>query len=348
MAGNALADWNSRSTGAGVVWAQRFTQLSDVQRYLIAGDLNQAKLYCNFVANDGIIGDGCLSLDTPAGQAQVGSWGRPMRPITGDVNKAGLPVYAQTLDSASTTVNVFSNMKGGFFGNADYKNAAPNDFVGTDFYLQFRVKFSANRFKSNEPNGKMLMLVTGYQTPDQELVLQARTDYGGAWYTMYTNTSTGFNSSLNNPQSASGTQGSSLEPGGPYDSTCIEGTAPDGTNKCFLWPTNEWLTVLIHVIPGHQYTVADINSTANKKDTGLEVWIARAGATTYTKIWSKLDYVWQYGVSYQDGTPQPNGWNWLNLTAFTGGNAGVPSVNGYYHRHDQLIFSTQFIPCPQV
>ena len=347
VASNAAGDWTTRSTGPGVVWAQRFTQLSDVQRFIIAADQTKAKSFVNFVANDGVLGDGCLSIDSPAGQGQYGSWGRPMRAITGDVNKAGLPVYATNIDSGTTATSVFSNMKGGFFGNAEYKSASPSDFVGTDYYLQFRVKFHPNRFNSNEPTGKMLMFVTGYSTPMQELVLQTRTDYGGRWYTMYTNTSTGFNSALNNPQSASGTNGSSLEPGGAYSSTCTQGIAPDGTNKCFLWPTNEWVTVLIHVIPGHQRALADMSNSSNKKDTGLEVWIARAGAKTYTKIWEKFDYVWEFGVSYLDGTPQPFGWNWINFTAFTGGAAAVPSVSGYYHRHDQLVFSTQFIPCPQ-
>lgn len=343
-----MADWNTRANGAGVVWAQRFTQLSDVQRFIVASSQSGAQQYVNFVANDGIIGDGCLSVDTPAGQSQYGSWGRPLRPCTGDVNKAGLPVYAQTFDSGATTTNVFANMKGGFFGNADYQKASPSDFVGNDFYIQFRVKFSTNRFNSNEPTGKMFMITTGYENAMQELVLQARTDYGGHWYTMYTNTSTGFNSALNNPQSASGTNGSSLEPGGAYNSTCIEGIAPDGTNKCYLWPVNQWVTVLMHIIPGHQFTVADLTSPLNAKDTGLQVWIAPAGATSYTKIWDKQDYVWQYGNNYLGGTPQPFGWNWINFTAFTGGASPVPSVAGYYHRHDQIIVSTQMIPCPQV
>jgi hypothetical protein len=165
---------------------------------------------------------------------------------------------------------------------------------------------------------------------------------------MYTSVGTNFNSRLTGPQGAD--TGAAIQPGGPYAQSCVIGEAKLGGtfNNCWVWPTEEWVTVLIHVVPGHQNVSGNLSDPANPRDTGIEVWVARAGQTSYTKIWSKLDYIWYFGVNYLDGSEQPYGWNWLNFTAFTGGNVAVPSVNGYYHRHDQVIFSKQFIACPQV
>lgn len=345
VAGDAQGDWVARSTGPGVIWAHRFNDPATVARFTIAPDLPQAIQYVKHVANDGIMGDGCLSIDSPAGARQYGSWGRPMRPIAGDVNKPGLEL-GPTITSAAQANSAFVNMRGGFFGHSEYHTRWPGQFIGTDYYLQFRVKFHPNRFNADEPMGKMLMFVTGYQTPQQEIVMRLRTDYGGRWFNMYTSVGTNFNSELNDPQG--GGNGSSLQPGGAFGSTCIQGVAPDGTNKCYLWPTGEWITVLVHVIPGRQHVSSNLSDPANPKETGIEVFVARAGQTTYTKIWDKKNYVWFYDANYVDQSPAPFGWNWLNFTAFTGGSVAVPSAHGYYHRHDQMIFSKQFIPCPVV
>jgi hypothetical protein len=268
-----------------------------------------------------------------------------MRPIPGDINRPGLPVGPAITNNVTS---VFNNMTGGHFGHSSYHAGSPGQFVGTDYYVQYRVKFHPNRFNPEEPIGKMLMLVTNYVTPMQEIVTSVRTDYGGGWYFMYTSVGSSFNSFLDSSQQQTG--GASLQPGGAYNDTCkvgIGNQAGNGT-ACFKWPTNEWVTVLIHVIPGRQYVVANVTNQSNPRDTGIEVWIARSGQTSYTKIWEKFDYVWFYQSEYFGGAPQPFGWNWLNFSPFTGGAVAVPSVNGWYHRHDQVIFSNQFIPCPQV
>jgi hypothetical protein len=343
-AATAQADWVARSNGPGVVWAHRFTDAASVNKFIVAGDLARAQQDVFYAPNDGIMGDGCLCINTPAGQTQSGSWGRPMQPIPGDINRANLPVAP---DFAQVTPS-FNNWFGGFFGHRDYNARWPGQYIGTDYYLQFRAKFHPNRWNSNEPSGKMLMLVTSYTTPAQEIVVQALTPWGGGYYNMYTSVGTNFNSFLTDPQGSP--QGASIQPGGLYKSTCVIGQSKlgAGSNNCWVWPTNEWVTVLIHVIPGHQNVSGNLSDPANPKDTGIEVWAARAGQTSYTKIWQKLDYVWHFDNNYINGDVMPFGWNWLNFTSFTGGAVAVPSVNGYYHRHDQVIFSTQFIPCPQV
>lgn len=338
------ADWSARSSGPGVVWAHRFRDAASVDKFIVASDMAEAKRYIYRTADDGVLGDGCLTIDTPAGQAQAGSWGRPMQPISGDINRPGLP----TGPAFSQVTSAFVNWRGGFFGHSSYHTRWPGQFLGTDYYLQYRVKFHPNRFNANEPSGKMLMLVTNYSTPSQEIVVQALTDYGGGYYRMYTNFGNSFNGFLSGPQGAP--MGASIQPGGAFASSCVIGEAKlgKGYNNCWVWPTNEWVTVLMHVIPGRQCVTQSLNDPANPRDTGIEVWVARAGQTSYTKIWDKRDYVWFYDNNYLGGEQMPFGWNWLNFTAFTGGSVAVPSTSGYYHRHDQIIFSTEFIPCPLV
>lgn len=337
---NAEEDWNQRSTAPGVVWAQRFTTPESVNKFIVATDQELAKKYVKFEPSDGVLGDGCLAIDTPAGEVQSGSWGRPMQPIPGDINSPGLPVGP---DFEQVTP-AFVNWHGGHFAHQDYHSEWPDQCIGTDFYFQYRVKFSVGRFDEVEPGGKMLMIVTGYHTPSQEIVTTAKTSYGGGWFNMYTSVGSNFNSFLDSSQQQN--QGASMQPGGPFDDTCVVGQNALDDN-CWVFHEGEWATILIHVIPGHDHVNGDINDPANPHDTGIEVFAARAGETSYTKIWDKKDYVWLFDAQYIDGEDQPNGWNWLNFTAFTGGSVAVPSVNGYYHRHDQLIFSTQFIECPQ-
>lgn len=340
-----LADWVARSTANNVVWAQRFTTAQDVDK----GKINNVSTV-TFVSNDGIIGDGCVELAVPAGVGGGGSWGRPLAPISGDVNRAGLTALSVTITNNSQVTSQFNNMVGGHFGHSSYHATWPGKFVGTDYWVQYRVKFSANRFNSNEPIGKMLMLVTNYQTPNQEIVTLMRTDYGGGWYNMYTATGNQFNSFLTDPQTQAGDY--SWQPGGAYASTCLASAGSNSGNgvACWNWrPTGEWITVLIHVIPGRQYVVANVGDASNPKETGIEVWVARENDLKYTLIWRKLDYVWNYDTTVTEGPgggPMPFGWNWLNFSPFTGGAVAVPSVAGWSHRHDQVICANKFIPCP--
>jgi hypothetical protein len=113
-------------------------------------------------------------------------------------------------------------------------------------------------------------------------------------------------------------------------------------NTCWTWPADEWVTVLIHVIPGHDGGGGDSPVMAGNPntDTGIEVWVARKGATSYTKIWEKKNYVFSFGQN----DPWPLGWNCLALNAYMN---EVPAAQAFYHRYAQLIFSKQFIAVPQ-
>jgi hypothetical protein len=155
---------------------------------------------------------------------------------------------------------------------------------------------------------------------------------------MYTNFGSKSNANLNSFQGQNGSLGS-YQPGGAFDSTC---TYPNW-GGCWQWPMDEWVTVLIRVIPGHHNGDANGPNMAdpnNKKDTGIQVWVARRGETTYTKIWDKLDYVWSWDSS--SGTTC-YGFNVFMPSQYMN---NVASTVDWYRRFDQVIFSRQFIPCP--
>lgn len=93
------------------------------------------------------------------------------------------------------------------------------------------------------------------------------------------------------------------------------------------WPSDEWVTVLFYVVPGR----SDVSETAFK------VWIARSGAKSYTRIWDTRIVPLSYDYD--------NGHNALILSSYM--NNVVSSVP-WHTRYDQIIFSKQLIPCPQV
>ena len=84
-----------------------------------------------------------------------------------------------------------------------------------------------------------------------------------------------------------------------------------------------------------------IISGNSNNDTAFGFWLAKAGETSYTPIYDKQDWIWSFGEN--DSTPY--GWNAFKPWAYMN---NVKAVNGWYHRYDQIIFSREFIPCPQV
>ena len=162
-------------------------------------------------------------------------------------------------------------------------------------------------------------------------------------YTNYGKNQTGTEGAkLNALQDNYAGNGTSVQPGGDYADSCRIGTY----TNCWQYPTDRWITVLVHVVPGHHNgdsNAADMSSTSNRRDAGIEVWVADYGATTYTKIWEKFDYVWNYDATTSYGNAY--GFNALSLSQYMNGAlAGV----GWWRRYTQVIFSTSFIECPKV
>jgi hypothetical protein len=253
---------------------------------------------------------------------------------------------------------------GGHFVNPDYESGGFSNEPGKtsqvvtnqDLWIQYRIKISTSRFDPAESTGKIMLITGNYANCRQELVQRARiASWGRGYYDQYTNVGNGVNSDLENPQESQ--IGGSLQPGGndPGTAQCVVGEQPIGigTNVCWSYPTDEWITMMVHIKPGHQ--IVDTTSTwysgsANDvaRDTMVEVFAARDGDPDWTTVVSYDQWIWWFSGDYIGGQSdaQPFGFNWLNLTAFNGGNDPVPAANYFYHRFDEIICSTQPIPRP--
>jgi hypothetical protein len=424
----AEADWITRSTGAGVVWAHDFRTQAEVDAFrspvsvdavswvntdgigssktlqvLIPKGLDDGYHYVDATSASGwIVRDG-TALSQPASQGQSnadwtwvtgetlkaqgkvadGGWWRPFSAIAATQNGkvASDPAANGTLPVRAWTSQMLADsgrFRAGYYAHSTYAEqcrtwpafgggAQTNAYDGSEFYLQFRVKFgqwragelglaatSANATYQNEryPPGKLAFIGVTGTTPNNEIVLQSlpvdpRFETTGSRHRMYTNFG---NLALHKTKTVQGQSVEVIQPGGAYDDGTLAGTCYyDGTNAvrdCWYWPMEEWVTILVHVIPGRQ----NASHSGTNKDTGVEVWAARAGETSYTQIVgvgaaasaSNDAFAFVYGGS--GGIHPDPVWNAFLPTGYMN---NAPSLRAFYHRFTQIIFSKQFIPCPQ-
>ena len=347
-------DWLARKNGAGVQWAHDFRDPAEVTKWIArdgAGGLqydSDGVLCVRRIVTDGITGGACLELLVPTNGTMGTRWARPFQPMPGDVGYVSDGTW-RTVDIAYDWKDYGYQFRRGCYGHPDHWEEASGtgidglNFIGHDFWIQFRYKVSSSCFSPSQTeglSGKLAFVdVAVGGAGNQELVVQSPI-YGSKRFTMYTNFGSRSNSSLNAGQSSADLAGS-YQPGGEYAATC---NYAGNFASCWQWPTDEWVTVLMHITPGHDNGSGDnpdMASTGNYKDTGIEVWIARYGDTEYTKIWEKMDYVWSYGSPYGN----PNGFNCFVASTYMN---NVASAVSWYRRFDQVIFSKNFIPCPKV
>lgn len=363
----AEADWIARSTGAGVVWAHDFRSPAEVDQFRWQGAIGNVPILansdgnCRHITTDGITGGGCLEINIPTGGVSRAGWWRPMSAIrAGDNGKStddaavGGTLPRRAWNSANTNQNY--SFRTGYYGHSDYHAQYPtwqsqsNVWDGTDFYLQFRVKIPASRWAPEypyNPYGKLMFIDVTGETSDGEIVIQSSDAGQGYWYKtspfrMYTSRGSLPNSFISDPQGAP--QGATLQPKSPWASTCLIGQPTNVVDKCWEWPADEWVTVLIHVIPGHNNPGMAYESNLNNwpnKDFGIQVWVARLGQTSYTKLFEKFNLAWWFAADLH-----PLGS--FNSICPSGYMNNVAAIAGWFHRYDQIIFSQQFIPCPQV
>jgi hypothetical protein len=356
----AQADWLKRSTAPGVVWAHDFRSQAEVTNFLFPGSDTSKNVWRT---DDGITG-GCYEAFVPAGGQHGGGWERPFSPLNSGGNglAVGDAACAGTLTRKTWTPSSsqLGNWADGYYCHPDYLNTGlardpgpssvykADSIPGRDFYIQFRVKMPASRFAAGQPDGKLVMILTTGDGPipaglgtaqprtgNQELVIKSNPS---ALYQMYTNFGNRSNSYLTSTQGSSGT--GQYQPGADYGATCVIGNTT--TNTCWSFPADEWVTVLVHIIPGHDGGGGNEPVVAGNSanDTTVEVWVARANEWEYTKIWEKKDYVWSFGQN----DPWPRGFNSFAFNAFMN---QVNATQAFYHRYTQVIFSRQYVPCPQ-
>jgi hypothetical protein len=324
-------DWADRSTAAGVVWAHRFNDQQTANFLYVVRDDFANHGTPTITTTGGIIGDGCLSLPTPAGKYPGIGWVRPLAPMVAgtaygygaDINNAGLPTIAPHTWFGTDMNRRIDNARGGFFGHADYydptvypgfySGTAPPEWVQSGpFWIQYRMKVSASRFATGEVNGKVMMLEAAADSSNSVEYVQGLGANTSSHQKMY-----------------------------HYNDVGALGLAVAG----HTWAVNTWYTIQYKVTPGH----------VGQSDTGIQLRIAAAGATSWTTLLNRTDIPWNYVSSSGyppwpggiGGTlPIPYGWNILRLTTFNGGSDETASVNGYTTDYDQVICSTQEIALP--
>lgn len=370
----AEQDWVNRSTAAGVLWNHNFDTQTEVDNfrwlstYALAPNVATATAAGFPIASrvawnssDGFAGGGSLEIQVPIGGNTDGAkWWRPMSALNSSGNgKASSDLAAngttqlRTWTPTQNTDPGFSWQKG-YFGNSTEQSLTGSTYAGnsnvwdgTDFYFQVRVKISASRFNTANPQGKLIYLDIMGTSGEQEVLVRSNTKQ--SWnvstgnFDIYTSFGNYLQSYLGNPQGDSSNT-TQRQPGSATASTCLFDTGVVQTG-CWEWPADTWVTLLVHVIPGQDsyrtsgYDGGDQATWATAPhDAGLEVWVAAEGVTSYTKIWDKQDYVWQY-----DTARNPAGFNGVVMSAYIN---GENAVEAYTQRYTQMILSKSFIPCP--
>jgi hypothetical protein len=346
--GDAEADWQARISGAGVVWFHDFRADDEVNNFrwtpgyrggndpLAVGSAN-AK-FVRRITTDGVTGGGCMEIVRPAGSQDGSVWWRPFSPIRGGTasgNGRGfgnddpganrtLPVQSYAATDGGSQISSWGDR--GFYGTS-----GPGPFDGTDYYLQVRVKMDPNRIAGGNGSidvGKLFYFTRHDRsaTAQEIVVFSGHSLSQQNYFSMYR--------TVGPPLAGDppGVGGHGDQPGTQFgsvgDKICRFDNSDGRLANCWHWPAGQWATVMWHIR----------NGSNGGNDTLVEVWVAGPGQKQYTKIWQQpgVDLPFDAG---------PAGHNALICSIYHNGTS-MPTQ--FYHRYDQIIFSKQMIPCPQV
>lgn len=361
------SDWIARSTGPGVLWAHNFDSASEVDAFrVVAGygndPTNASKSTCLWDAADGFAGGGSLTCSVPTGGFSSGYWNRPMAAFAAPHN--GRPTNDAAANGAVRlrTYNAHDhtqdwNFYGGYYGHPSAQAAFPTwqgqsgIWDGTEFWVQFRAKITGARWTPGNPNGKLVFIdVTGL-TGSQEIIIQSENSPGAAGDRYYDrNPFRMYTSQGSEPNSLLVSSRGEVQPGGPYARTCSLSNL-GVPRACWVWPSDEWVTVLVHLVPGGDndaYYGAHPSAPLSSwpfRDTTLEAWVARRHERAYTKVYESRTLA----LDYYSNKHHPPAYNKFGPAAYM--NAGAsprPAVAGWSQKFTQIVFSREFIPCPSV
>lgn len=356
---SAVADWQSRISGSGVVWYHGFETDNEVNAFRWTpafGSGNDPQATGSSLAplvrrittdgSDKGTGVSCLEIVRPAGANDGSVWWRPFSPIqggttTGNGRGAGRndPGANGTITPKAYTATSGGNQIAQWNGGAysAEPRATGSLYDGQEYYLQARVKIDPNRIAGANGDidvGKLFYFTrTDRSATDQEIVVYSGHKTGSNnYFSMYRSVGPplwgdppGVAVAGDQPGTQFGTVG---------DGVCRLDNSGGRLANCWFWPPNEWVTLLWRIRNGTM--TGSLGSNTARSDTIIEVWAARFGQTSYTKIWSQLNVPLPFDVLW--------GHNALICSIYHNGE-NMPIQ--FYHRYDQLIFSKNFIPCPQ-
>jgi hypothetical protein len=353
---DAEADWLERIGGAGVVWHHNFDNQAEVDRFRWTGstgshptgggnDPNSVGLGADLItwqSSGGADGGGFLRATYPANEPDGPGnsyWWRPFNALTGSGNGRGeddpgdggsiTPVAFNSTSGSSTLYNWGNVSNPGWYLNSAYEATYPGDFQGNDFYLQVRVRRAQmpgpppdEGDETNITGKNVWFTTTNDSYTNQEIVTygqSAEEDEVGAQprHRMYG----GYNYSPFG--------------GSQHNETLTLNNSNDVSDWRY---SGDWDTLLYHITPG-------LNEGTGSDRTRIEVWAAQNGVYTYTKIWD-LVYTAHFDPTSGGRPPGLPGWNALICGAYH--NGSVFTTEDFHFDYDQIIFSKQTIPCPQV
>lgn len=322
---SAEADWQTRIGGAGVVWYHAFESDAEINQFRWAGGysggndplaLSSDAGYLTRSASGGPGDFPYMEILHPVGTAPNVSWWRPFSALNAPGNgrstndpAGGKPLRTWAPTNGSSTTQ---NWAQDFWGPTTYPQT---------FYLQMRVMTDPRRFQSNPVavGKKWFLTTTTNSLTSQELVTYSGTRYHRMYYGGSPPLEDG--DTLGRPGQQVGGDLSTY----PSD-YCDIGTNP---GRCWQFGLNQWDTILHEITPG--------TSTSSPTST-VRIYAANAGQTSYTKIWD---------LQFTHGWDRVNQYGW-NAILFNCYQNNVSFVNPFWQRYAQLIFSTAFIPCPQI
>jgi hypothetical protein len=331
---SAEADWQSRISGAGVVWYHDFRSADEVNAFRWTGGVGNdptattaRATRVRHITSDGITG-GCLEIVRLAGTEDTPHWWRPFSPLVG-----GWPGNGRATDDPGANGSIaprawdptrrseLANHDVGFYMHPSYFSTFPGQHDGSGWYLQMRVKIDPNRALPGQPQGGKIVYFTrnDRSLTSQEInteSLDRGSVAGKNYFSMYRSGS---------PPLESDSPGQGNQPGNELGYCGFN----DQPAHCWAW-SGGWDTILYHIVPGLGGDDVEHPSTV------VQVYAAHPGELSYTKIWDQQNAAVPYDLVW--------GHNTLLCSGYENGQTLVADA---YKRWAQIIFSQDFIPCPQ-
>ncbi len=351
-------DFQNRVSGPGVVWYHDFSSDDEVNafrwRSAVGNDpgaLGERSEYVRRTTADGVTGGDSLELVNTPGTVGNADWWRPFSPMrakdgavlgngrANDDPGAGGKIAAEVWNPRQRGSQT-ANWTKGYYGHPSMDGDGGVSQDGHEYWLQYAIKIDPKIITAvSRDGGKQIYLTrTDRSLTSQEIVVVARetlnADPHNNYFTMYRSGSPPLSTDTPGQGSQPGIEGGTVR-----DGQCAFNNANGKLANCWKWPLGEWVTVMIHVVPGtnaNGHMPSAPGDPGGNKDTLIEVKVAEQGATQWRTIWHQTDANLPF-----DRFP---GQNALIFSTYMN---NAEHTDYVYKRIDNVIFSTEEIPLPR-